>query len=403
MRFIKCEKGMAMPLVLMILLVLGLLGGAIFYYSTSEMNLAARDERIAQSQLLARSGAESLARTIMRETEILDMVPDQGSYVEFDTNFETLEIGELDVIMERTSSKQVIITGIGRVGGVEQRVSIILETSEAFDGLIYSKGSLDFNEDMDVTGGDIASGGKITWSGNPDPPEGFEYNLYEDTLIEFPDHTFPEPQELFPPPDDILNVNNNVDPVLIVASPEKAYSQIAFANNRKGMIIDATGNPIILETIDFDMPPRAGKLEIITRENNDIMLVVTNITLRDLEISGDGIVYLYVRESITIQTPHAEAIITDPLAQFIVYLEKDANMTFVGNSQFEGLIYGPKANVAFDSNVKFEGAMIVEQLVGSFDGNMTIGGDQAAMHRKFIWDILEEIGFGEYMMIRWER
>lgn len=406
MKFIKCEKGMALPLTMMIFLVLGLLGAAIWHYSISELNQSSRDERITMSYYLARAGAESLALEIMVNSEILELVPQVDDKVEFGRqSFQPAaqdKLGEYEVIMERVSSRRVIITGIGYVSGSEQRVSVYLETMEAFDGLVYSKGSLDFNENATVTGGDIASGGKITWSGNSEPPVGFEYNLYEDTVIEFPDQPFPEPQEQFPPPDNILNIDDPNDPHLITISPVKAYSKIQFANNRKGMIVDATGNTVLVETSDFDMPPRAGKLELVTGSGNDLILIVDNITLRDVQISGNGIAYLYVRESITVQTPHSETNIIGEGAEFIVYLAEGATMTFVGNSQFEGLIYGPKASVAFDSNVKFEGAMIVEQLVGSFDGNVTIGGDDAELRRKFIWSMLEELGFGEYLMVRWE-
>lgn len=51
------ERGMALPLVLMIMLVLGLLGGALLQYSGADVKSVAREEKRLQAHYLARSGA----------------------------------------------------------------------------------------------------------------------------------------------------------------------------------------------------------------------------------------------------------------------------------------------------------------------------------------------------------
>lgn len=75
------EKGFAVPLAIMVMLVLILLGTALWYYSTSETLQVARAEQDMKAHYLARSGMDITQETLRREKEqLLDAEVDAVFY-----------------------------------------------------------------------------------------------------------------------------------------------------------------------------------------------------------------------------------------------------------------------------------------------------------------------------------
>jgi hypothetical protein len=396
-KIFKNEKGLAMPLILIIMVVLSLLGAAIWQYSVAELNHSVREEKKARAYYIARAGAESLGRHIMVNPSVLNSVPNIDDLItsdelDFDITFsgETISVGDLTVELERIETDRVTITGTGTVDEIVQSVSLILETQEPFDGVVYSMGSLDFQSQVNLVG-DIVSGGKVTPEGGP---SNFSGTIKEDTVIIFPppDPDFPE----VPAYSGNLNIPKDGTHT-ITTSPAQAYQKIDIGHSAT-LIINASSGYIYVEAKDFDMHSQAEKFELVTHEGNDIVLVVDEMVMKTIKVTGNGVAYVYVRSKLNVQTPHAEV---DSTALLVVYLGPGAIMELQAGSHFEGLVYGPEAIVEIAGNADFHGAMIVEQLKGR-GGSFTIGSAGTDIIRAYSWDILD-LDYGGYWMVHWVR
>jgi len=388
------EKGMAMPTVLIFLVVVTLLSVALWHYANSEVSISVREEHKARAYYLARAGAESMGRHILINPDVISAIPevddtitsDQIDY-EVDYSGAPVHVGELEVVLKRIDEDRVRITGTGTVEGIVQSVSLILETQEPFDGVVYSMGSLVFQNQVTVNG-DLVSGGTIT------PPIRHTGSVKENTII-----TFPPPDPDFPPVPTYsgnLSVGRNIT-VTISSSPAGAYQTI-FIGNRGSLVITAASGDIYVETKNLDMHNQATKLELVTSADHDIVIVVDEMIMKKIKVSGNGNAYIYVRSRLNVQTPHADV---DSNALLIVYLGPGCIMELQANSHFEGLVYGPQATVEVGGNADLQGAMIVEQLKGR-GGSFTIGSAGTEIIQKYNWSVLD-LDYGGYWMVQWEQ
>lgn len=399
MGYLKSEKGIAMPLVLIVLLVLTLLGGALWNYSMSEMNQSVREEKRTRAYYVARAGAESAARDIMNDPSPLALIPVIGDHMISDkTTFRigAEDVGDLEVELKRVTDNSVEIKGTGDVDGIIQSVSIVLETQEKFDGVVYSLGNLDFHSGVTLTG-DLVSGGIIN------PPNNFNGTVKENTEIKFPPPVF----RAVPTYSNTLTVENDQTEIILFNSDiannegQAGPYQKIYIGHSATLLIDAAAGPVTLETKIFDMHNNAKVLEFATREGDDLTLIVDEIDLKRIKVTGNGTAYIYVRSIINVQTKHADVDIADD-ALLIVYLDNGCIMEMQANSYFEGLVYGPEAVVEIGGNADFTGAMIVEQLKGS-GGSFTIGSSGTVIGQgKYSWDFLG-LDYGGYWMVHWLR
>lgn len=402
MKLLKNEKGLALPLVLIILVVLTLLAAALWHYSISEVTMSVRDEKRARAYYIARAGAESVARYVMVNPEVLDLIPDENDVITSKTleyiAGEDVEVGDVEVELKRIASNRIEVTGIGTVDKgtadeIIQRVSLILETQEPFDGVVYAMDGLNFQEGVTVNG-DIVSGGSVKWQNETvtEHPNS-DYTLKDHSPINFPSPTFFEASDSYT---DIINIPNNQTGEPIDSMPAVAYQSITMGNN-SNLTINATTESIFLEAQIFDMN-QGSTLTLKTSSANDLIIVVDSIRLRNVRVEGDGKAQLYVRNSINVQTP--EAIIDDE-ALLEVYLDEGCIMTMQANAKFAGLVYGPQAIVEIGGNADFEGSMIVSQLVGSI-GSTVIGSSETHLDHKYGWAMLG-LDYGGYWMVHWIR
>ncbi len=427
MSILRNEKGVAMPLVLVVLVVLALLGVALYYYSTGELTHSVRDEKKARAYYLARAGAESVAHYIMERPGTLDLlIPNVNDTASADSiPFETEEhgnVGEIEVELERESLYSVIITGFGTVDGIRQSVSILMEAIAPFDGVIYSDTSLNFQQQVNVTG-DIVTAGEILWQ-NQELEEDEEGNLIHDNV----DGVFkPDTEINFPPPDFPPEPENGYAGVITVDGSNSTYTISKNENNPPEdqgynevfidldgkLIVDASHGDVIVQTQEFDMQgggqgqgTEPSELELHTSKGNKLQLVANEITLRKVSVTGNGIAEIFVREPGPINVRNPSAQVLDAGAMLVVYLDQGVTMDFQAHGQnsgfFQGLVYGPEAFVEMGGSVFFEGSMIVDQLKGSGQGSgqnpPTIVADE--IYRDYDWGILEDI-FGRYRIIQW--
>lgn len=401
MKLLRDEKGLAMPLALIVLLVLTLLGIALWQYSMSELNNAVREEKRARAYYIARAGAESVARFVMINPDVLDSIPKEIDAVitSESINYKTgddVDVGDVVVELKRIASNKIEVTGIGEVDEVIQRVSLILETQEEFDGVVYATDGLNFQQNVTVNG-DIVSGGLVKWQ-NVTVTEhpNSDYTLKDNTIIHWPRPEFPPPAGSYP---GVINISNNSTgtPITAITSthyPHEAYQSVTMGNN-SNLTIDASSNSIFLDTQIFNMRQNS-HLTLVTSADHDLIIVVDSITLRRTTILGDGTAKLYVRNSMNVQTPAAYV---DDHALLEVYLDEGCNMTMIANAKFAGLVYGPQAIVTINGNADFEGSMIVSQLLGT-NGSPIIGSSGTYLDHKYSWGKLG-LDYGGYWMVHW--
>lgn len=422
---IRSEKGIAMPLVLIVLVVLILLGIALHQYSISELDHSVREEKRTRAYYIARAGAESLARHIMRDMDILEEVPEVDDRVtfdeqDFDTDYfsETETVGEVEVELKRISETRVEVTGTGTVDDdINQNVSIVLEIQDEFDGVVYSVNDLRFNSGLEVVG-DIVTADESVKFGTDEVEYDEEKGVYTHDSVEgtikkgesiaFPSIDFPDPpeeyddhliisaKEMDDEPEYTIDTNNTPD------NDNKGYEKISIekhGNTEGKLIMDATEDEVQVETKDLEMDKDA-KLLFETSSGHSLKLIVENYAkITKIEVTGDGIAEIYVRDEghVNFQTPHADILKDD--ANLVVYLGEGSTMDLQANSNFEGLVYGPEAFVSMGGNASFKGSMIVNELKG-IKGSTYIGSGDTTIDHKHSWDFLD-IDYGGYYMVRW--
>ena len=407
---VKSEKGLAMPLVLVILIVITLLGTALWQYGMSELNFSVRDEKRARAYYLARAGAESVALDLMRNpNNVIDLELAVDEVIASDkTDFENelgIKVGEIEVEIKRITDYSIKITGVGKVDDIKQDVSIIMEALEPFDGVIYSMNDVNFQQQCDVIG-NIVSGGNIYWQNDlleEHPKASDGYTITHGRELIFPEPVFPDSPASYT--ENTLNINNEINMSAgVLPDPDqegllaadKGYKKIAIQNDGK-LVIDATLGSITVHTIDFSMANN-GELELMTRAGSELIINVANdMELKKVRIKGDGVAKIYIKSGELIaQTPHAN--ILDAGAQLIVFLGEGSLMNVQASGPkgyFQGLVYGPNATVQLQGNANFKGSMIVDRVKGK--GERVQADD---VHQDYNWDMLDDI-FGRYRMIQW--
>ncbi len=433
MRLLKCEKGLAMPLALMVLIVITLLGTALWYYSMSELDQSVREEKKARAYYLARAGAESLARDLIINPEKIEkLIPDPGNVESLgdygtEINFETDysgEVGRIDAELERIDEDSIRITGTGIVDGINEiseSVSILLEMHGLFDGVLYAEADLDFDSTTNVTG-DIYTAGVIKCDGNVIEEnhscDNITGDIYYGQSFNFKSVSFPPNDEYpdypgYPLADDYIYEDDNFHQNTIfristeeldnVENPSGnaidgtllAYEEI-YIRNKGSLIIDASNNPVHVRAETFNMHS-GGELEIVTAAGNKLRIFTNDIILTDVIVTGDGVAEIFVygeNSKINIQTKKASVV--DPGANLIFYLDDGCEMFIQAHGSLEGLIYGPGAYVTMQGGT-FEGSMIAHEVTGQ--------GVRIRTHleheESYSWDIAD-IDLG-YVMVHWLR
>lgn len=118
------EQGAALITVFMVIVVLMLLGTALAQYSLVDSLHVIRDEKRMQAYYLARSGADAVRAWVEDGN-------DYQSIIGMSNENDQLSVGEFHVDVRETA-EGIVITGIGQVDGIEQRVTHVLALIEDF-------------------------------------------------------------------------------------------------------------------------------------------------------------------------------------------------------------------------------------------------------------------------------
>ncbi len=188
----------------------------------------------------------------------------------------------------------------------------------------------------------------------------------------------------------------------VAPEKEKKYEKTNIGNHG---LLTIKSDPSVSEGEDEYFESRLldmhnnGKLHVELQNGEVVKMVVDELVLKEMEISGEGRLELYVRSKANIQTKHAENMIVGDNAVFVIYLDEGCVMEMQANSHLTALVYGPEATVEIGGNADFSGSMIVGQLKGS-GGSYNIGSAGTDIKHKFSWDDID-IQYGGYWIEHW--
>lgn len=129
---LKNQNGSALPLVLVIVLILGILGTTLLFLNSTEAQQIIREEKRAQAYYIAKSGAEAMAEYIINYPEEVDNLTTEVSSIP--TN---LGKGEFTVKLTK-NDEEIVIESIGRVDTIKNKVSLTLrEGSMGYSKILW--------------------------------------------------------------------------------------------------------------------------------------------------------------------------------------------------------------------------------------------------------------------------
>jgi len=329
--FTSNQRGLALPLVLVVMLISSMLGVTVWQYSVTDTIHVAQDVDRMQAHYLARSGADAMAEFLVRNPRrAAEMITKTAVYsatgtLGSDQDFRVRVTGD--------PTSLITVTSDGSSGGVTERLMLDLTpltASEIFNNAIFSVGDLDVTEMKPVTG-DLESAGNIS------APKGYTYRVTMNSARVFAPPIIPN---LLPANPRTLSVGNNAT---MTIQGNFQYDTIGMASNAR-LIFDNQGR---------------------TQQ-----IVVNSLTTKgDISIIGGGRLELYITGSADFQTPLLVNPV-DPMEvnsvnpnNLFVFLAHSTNLTIQANGEINAFIYGPTAEVRIQSAQSTVNGAIIANLI----------------------------------------
>jgi len=346
------EKGYTLFSVLLVVLLLTIIGGAYLIVMTSEARQSVWHSDRTQAYYLARSGAEAGFKWVLnnqREYVKGDGDPEvflkgdfeQGLRLETSANpQEPINVViEYDASFGSLSEGSFRIISTGQYRKTEQRVILNLESRTDDDlNLLFDKALFSVE---DISGGfsvhasiigDVETNNKFLAGYN------VTGDIVEDSTRIYNSADFKKVEEDLEGKDgnDLIISGGGPNTPPYVISEEAHYSNLT------------------VESWNI--------LEIHTGGDNLRFLIDTFRVAGNarVDVVGGGTVYLFIRESGTIETPNTG------VGDLIIILDDGVHLDIKtpGGSKFSGYVYGPNASVTLDGIVEVEGALIVNEIFG---------------------------------------
>lgn len=335
-RYVSKQKGMALALVLMVMVVLSILGVALLSVANAEANNSIRQQNKLQAHYIAKSGLEAVANNFSKNPNQLKIALDANTVYTGQ-----LQSGTPEYQVELTGSIGGIVTikSTAFVKNVKDVVSLEVDTAiqpnALFINSIYSNTNLDVS-DMNITG-PLQSAGTVT------APTGYTDSVTENSSI-FVD--------LFPFPTGLqLSAYNEIsNNETLVVSQNTKFNDLTIKNG--GILSINTG----------------------TSATNIIEIVVNTLDIDStVKIEGEGSVILYVNTKISMKTSGSVnfGVGTQP-SKLLVIMADNSLFYIQGGMGFGGYILGPKAHIDVNSgNITLQGAVVCGNFSQNNNATMT--------------------------------
>jgi len=328
MRF-KRKEGMALVLVIFVMVVLMIIGTTLITISLTEANNSFREENKLKAHYVAQAGLDAVAKYITNVNNPTSIVQNLINNTSITPLVGVIGEGSFRTTVTGDPTSTIKITSVGTVANITETQSLEMfsqiNAADIFKNVVYSKQS------MDLAGltikGPLQSVGTITHVPTYDS-DGKLYTSTWDVNASTPMQT---PQFIIPTLPSKTMTNNTI-------SANGDYGTISVNNT----------------VITFNTP-----------SNGILSVVVDDFSSKsDIVINGTGKVYLYVKNTLTVQTPH-----TGGNLNLIVLLgtpqpngtySPSGTYNMQGNANFSGFIYGPAATINNNSHANFEGAIVCD-------------------------------------------
>ncbi|KAB2951654.1 hypothetical protein F9B85_11515 [Heliorestis acidaminivorans] len=333
--YLNNNRGSALPLALIAMVVLLTLGTALATYSNSDVKQVAFNEKSMQAYYLARSGADAVADWIIRNPGEVGQLQGKSSTAEvpFGSGRFSIEAVQVD-----ESTGRVTIHSKGIVGDTSQEVKLLISKEDSIDffaDALRTAGTQPLNLNNVTIYGNVSSnsaqeitGGTVT--GSRTHNAGIDHPLPDFDSLSLPSRNYTE-----------TGTGSNKT---ITISEDGYYGNLTMQNGE--LVFHTTSSEQKLKVL-FDLFELKTKMRIV----------------------GDGQVYLYVRNRAIFQTPNVEM---DKPDKFTVLLDSGSQIDIWANSTFYGVIYGPEAKLRMNGNSHIVGSVICELLVDHTSKNITI-------------------------------
>ncbi|TYO95050.1 DUF7305 domain-containing protein [Desulfallas thermosapovorans] len=373
------NKGIAMPLVIMVTFIMALLGAIALQYSNSQAVAVSNDLRKKQAHYLARSGIAATSSWIMNNPNKADTLNGKRC--------EPVYLGEGSFVVEvkKPSDDTLKLISTGTVQGVSDTISMTMIREEViiggdgnpidpngtpednFDYAALSKTILKVYNNGEINGNVGVSGEKtnIILYNNAKITGKQDYNLER----ELPDYEEP----------------NNY-----------RYAGSILLSNNKQTTISANGDgPHYYESIKMN---NNSTLTIDTGQNKDFCIKVGTLDFSEgnnseINIIGEGRVLMYVddfnpeiKNNVTINSSK------DP-SKLIIYTKGTQNIFAMNNCAVYGGIYAPRAKVIINNNACIVGSVAANEIEVKNNGEIkkgtvidySSGGEKIIVYKKDQW------------------
>jgi type II secretory pathway pseudopilin PulG len=315
-----------LAMVMMVMVVLTILGMALLSLSVAETKQVSNQEKRMKAHYLAQAGADSVAEHIIDNPSSINALNGKKSA----PNSSLSNVNEsFEVEVTELGNGTIELKSIADVRGVKDTATLSLSKLTALDvfkHVVFSNGNLDISG-MDEVTGDIGTNGTIT-VGNAD--RGPDDQNFEDLdwHLDAPDFPTLTPQSY-----------NDEDTI----SADGEYSTIET-------------NP-------------SSTLTFVTTPGNKLRIVVANLLIKgNIEVTGEGTLELYIKNSAEFQTPR---LVNDgDPNKVLIFLADGSTLRLSSGMEFMGYIFGPGADITEWSGAKITGAVVANNF--SANGNPSL-------------------------------
>jgi hypothetical protein len=366
------NRGAALPLVIITMVVLMILGLAVLNISLADYKHAIYSERKIQANYLARAGADDIGNKIISEKSSTNAIPTlTGTYV---------DLGEgrkytVDSMVQLTVTGYtgIVVSVIGEDNGVTSKVGLTItkdKASELLDKAIYSVGDLDISN-LDVYG-EVASGGDITYQPTKydtvaygEPQEGIELNKnFEQLPIADPNL------------DDHTTLDQTISSETVLETGFR-YDTITIDNTASSILVFNTGTvdkAVYKVEIDSTFLSNSGKIKVIGNGILELYVMELFESKGTIEVANTAELEFHVMAGKTLdfQTALSVNAAEDP-NKVRIYLDAGSNLLLQANGNYNCYIIGPEANIKMQSDNTVINGAVIGNVFENNNGNIANG------------------------------
>lgn len=384
MKLHRNNRGIALPIVLIIALILTILGTVLWHYSVRDLIFAEKNLKRMQAYYIARSGADAVAQYIVDNPDGIDMKEYVDALVNSPKSYPTSISGDpkgyFEIEVTRDSGKGIIIIqSVGTVDEISQKVSLTLYelvTGEEplFDMAVFSntaielKGSARIEGDVGINSLEPGSV-VLAWS-----------TAIDGNLFIAPDA---DPEKILtgarPNPRD--NITNDI----LEMTQERVYGLPPFPDFpedlswRGSFTVGWNPSPPyhIYEDGEYDSITVKSELVIHVGDEDRILRVnsleVSGSGKITLNRTGKGRLYLYVNDNFNITNGATINNDGDP-GDIFIYYKGNSPVNPSGSTKIVGCLYAEKADIVISESGGITGHIITGgenvSIIGDAEANV---------------------------------